>query len=32
MTKTPPDDILVKGLRAAADRLIAGTPLRSSGS
>jgi hypothetical protein len=31
MTTAQPDDILVKNLRAAADRLIAGTPLQSSG-
>jgi predicted nucleic acid-binding Zn-ribbon protein len=31
MTKAPPDERLVKDLRAAADRLIAGTPLRSPG-
>ncbi|MEV4177678.1 hypothetical protein [Nonomuraea sp. NPDC049709] len=31
MTKAEPDEKLLKGLRAAADRLIAGTALRSPG-
>lgn len=31
MTGTTPDPSLVDGLRAAADRLVAGAPLRSSG-